>query len=105
MSDTATKVIRVTAATTYRIDGDDTPSLDDIAVGDVVGARGRLNSDGSLTATAVVEGRLKGGPGGFGGPDDKGGFGGHCGPKAGVPDGANPNATPAPSASGTASSS
>ena len=96
----ASKVIRVTATTTYRIAGDDTPSLDDIAVGDRVGAQGTLNTDGSITATIVAEGSLKGGPDGFGG---KGGRGGHRGPGAGA-DGANPNATPAPSASASATS-
>ena len=59
----ATRTINVTTSTTYRIAGDDTPSLDDIAVGDRIAAQGTLRSDGSLDATIVAEGRFGKGPG------------------------------------------
>ena len=66
----ASRTINVSSGTTYRIAGDDTPSLDDIAVGDRVAAQGTLRADRSLDATIVAEGRLaragvpgKGGPG------------------------------------------
>jgi hypothetical protein len=54
----ATRTINVSSSTTYRIAGDDTPSLDDIAVGDKVAALGTFRSDGSLDATIVGEGRF-----------------------------------------------
>jgi hypothetical protein len=39
--------------TRFRIPGDDDPGLDDIAVGDWIGAAGRWNADGSLQARVV----------------------------------------------------
>ena len=102
----ATRTINVTSSTTYRIAGDDTPSLDDIAVGDRIAAQGTLRSDGSLDATIVAEGRFAeaGSAPGFPG---KGGFGhrgGHRGPGGGDGDNGGGQASPAPS-SGTGGSS
>jgi hypothetical protein len=81
--------ITVTGSTTYDVAGA-TAKLSDIKVGMFLNAEGTQNSDGSLTATSVRAGD-RGGPGGrrFGhDPDDNGG--------------ANPNATAAPSATGSA---
>ncbi|OQY24281.1 MAG: hypothetical protein B6I35_02030 [Anaerolineaceae bacterium 4572_32.2] len=54
----------VDAETQYRVPDVETPSLDDITVGDSVGARGAWNEDGTLQATgvAVLEGKPRGGP-------------------------------------------
>ena len=51
--DGSTKVIHVTDKTTYETRGKDAATLSDIAVGDVVGAEGRLRADGSLDAVSV----------------------------------------------------
>jgi hypothetical protein len=48
-----TATIHVGSGTTYRIPGDTSPSLADIAVGAVIGAQGRQRADGSLDATVV----------------------------------------------------
>jgi hypothetical protein len=94
----ASRTINVAATTTYRIRGDDTPSLADIAVGDRIAAQGDLTATGALDATIVAEGHIAGdGRGDRGGP-------GHRGPRPGGQGGGAPNATPAPSASGSASS-
>jgi hypothetical protein len=82
--------IKVTGSTTYDVAGA-TAKLSDIKVGMFLVAEGTQNSDGSLTATSVRAGDHDG-PGGRGfghGPD-------------GDNDGANPNATAAPNATGTA---
>jgi hypothetical protein len=79
--------IHVSSGTTYKVKGQATGSLSDIAVGDRVGAEGALRADGSLDAVVVGEG---------GGPKIKG-------PKGLHPDGSDdPNegtedASPAPS--------
>ena len=46
-------VIHVSPTTTYKVRGDKTASLDDIAVGGRVQAQGTANADGSLDAVAV----------------------------------------------------
>jgi hypothetical protein len=80
--------ITVTGTTTYQVAGA-TAALSDIKVGMFLVAEGTQNSDGSLAATMVRAG--DGGPGGRG-------FGhGHDGD-----DGQNPNATTAPTATGSA---
>ena len=100
----ASRTINVSDATTYVIRGDDTPGLDDIAVGDHVVAQGTLAADGSLDATLVAEGR---GPG-DGGPGF-GGRGGHGHGRGGFDrdgddsDGANPDASPSAGSSGSSS--
>ena len=102
----ATRTINVTTSTTYRIAGDDTPSLDDIAVGDRIAAQGTLRSDGSLDATIVAEGRFGKGPGP--GAPGKGGFGHRGGGHRGGPgphNGGDSQASPAPSASASGASS
>ena len=48
-----TATIHVGSGTTYRVPGDTSPSLADIAVGTVIGAQGRQRADGSLDATVV----------------------------------------------------
>ncbi|MDQ6794705.1 MAG: DUF5666 domain-containing protein [Chloroflexota bacterium] len=48
-----TATIHVGSGTTYRIPGDTSPSLADIAVGAVIGAQGHQRADGSLDATVV----------------------------------------------------
>jgi hypothetical protein len=93
--DDTTATIKVTADTTYSVAGA-TAKLADIKVGMFLVAEGTTNSDGSLTATAVRAGDAGGH-----------GFGGH-GPRMfpgpdGDWDGAKPDATAAPSATGTAS--
>jgi len=82
--------IKVTGSTTYDVAGA-TAKLADIKVGMFLVAEGTQNSDGSLTATTVRAGDHDG-PGGHGfghGPD-------------GDHDGQHPNATAAPSATGSA---
>jgi hypothetical protein len=91
--DGSSVTIKVTGSTTYDVAGA-TAKLSDIKVGMFLDAEGTQSSDGSLTATSV-RARDQGGPDGpyspgFGrGPD-----GGNGGP--------NPNATAAPSATGSA---
>ena len=51
--DGSTTVIHVTDKTNYEIRGKDAAKLSDIAVGDAVGAEGRLRADGSLDAVSV----------------------------------------------------
>lgn len=51
--DGSTATIKVTSATTFQVGRTDGKALADIKVGMHVGAIGTLNSDGSLTATAV----------------------------------------------------
>jgi hypothetical protein len=79
--------VNVTASTTYSVRGQTSATLANVAVGDRIAAQGTLNSDGSLTATAVQAA-----------PNDQpgfgGGFGGH-GFGGGVP-------RPAPSAGASA---
>ena len=79
--------ITVTGSTTYDVAGA-TAKLSDIKVGMFLDAEGTLNSDGSLTATTVRAGDHDGRRGFGRGPD-----GDH---------GANPGATSAPSATGSA---
>jgi len=59
--DGSSVVVHVSSGTTYRIRGDNTPALSDIAVGDMVIASGSPRSDGSIDADAVGSGRFKGG--------------------------------------------
>ncbi|MFL5680345.1 MAG: DUF5666 domain-containing protein [Chloroflexota bacterium] len=83
--------IHVNGSTTYRVPGDTSPSLSDIAVGSVVGAAGKQRSDGSLDAT-VVQAAPKGVSRWFGGKMPKDGTknGG-----AGAPAGPDGSAAPA----------
>ena len=46
-------------STRFRIPGDDDPGLEDIAVGDKIGAAGRWNKDGSLQARFVGKPRQR----------------------------------------------
>jgi hypothetical protein len=92
--DGTTSTITVNAQTTYAVNGA-TAKLADVKVGMFLVAEGTKNSDGSLTATkvrAAAASTFRGDRGGRGwfrfGPDD---------------DGTTPNATAAPSATGTAS--
>ena len=48
-----TATIHVSSGTTYRVPGDTSPSLADLAVGTVIGAQGHQRADGSLDATVV----------------------------------------------------
>jgi Domain of unknown function (DUF5666) len=86
--DGTSATIHVDGDTTYRVAGDDTPTLADLKVDDVIIASGTQRSDESLDAEAV----FAGGPGRgdfFGGP----GFGG-----PGFPHGdKGPDGSPAPS--------
>jgi len=92
--DGTTATIKVTGQTTYSVNGTDGAALTDVKVGMQLVAEGTKNSDGSLTATRVKAGT----PGTF---EGRGGHGGHgFGPGW---DGEQPNASAAPSATGTAS--
>jgi hypothetical protein len=55
-----TMTVRTDENTRFRIPGDDDPGVDDIAVGDRIGAAGRWNVDGSLQARLVVRPRQQG---------------------------------------------
>ena len=91
--DGTTATITVNGQTTYSVNGTDGKALADVKVGMQLVAEGTKNSDGSLTATRVKAGT----PGTFEGR----GHGGHgFGPDG---DGEAPNASAAPSATGTAS--
>ena len=92
--DGTTATITVNGQTDYAVDGDDAATLSDVKVGMFLVAEGAENSDGSLTAARVKAGT----PGTFEGR------GGHFGRGFG-PDweGTKPDATAAPSATGTAS--
>jgi hypothetical protein len=81
--DGTTATIHVDGATTYRVNGA-AGSLSDIKVGSVIGAQGSLRTDGSLDATAVGTGFRGHGHGSKGDRDNDGA--------------ADPNASPAPSA-------
>ena len=92
--DGTTATITVNGQTTYSVNGTDGKALADVKVGMQLVAEGTENSDGSLTATRVRAGT----PGTF---EGRGGHGGHgFGPDD---DGDQPNASAAPSATGTAS--
>ena len=92
--DGTTATIKVNGQTAYSVDGTDGKALTDVKVGMQLVAEGTKNSDGSLTASRVKAGT----PGTF---EGRGGHGGHgFGPDA---DGDQPNASAAPSATGTAS--
>jgi hypothetical protein len=92
--DGTTATITVNGQTTYSVNGTDGKALTDVKVGMQLVAEGTKNSDGSLTASRVKAGT----PGTF---EGRGGHGGHgFGPDA---DGDQPNASAAPSATGTAS--
>jgi len=92
--DGTTATITVNGQTTYSVNGTDGKALADVKVGMQLVAEGTKNSDGSLTATRVKAGT----PGTF---EGRGGHGGHgFGPDG---DGDQPNASAAPSATGTAS--
>ena len=92
--DGTTATITVNGQTTYSVNGTDGAKLSDVKVGMFLVAEGTKNSDGSLTAARVKAGTM----GTFEGR------GGHFGRGFGLDGGGdNPNATAAPSASGTAS--
>jgi len=92
--DGTTATITVDGKTTYAVNGNDAAALSDVKVGMRLVAEGTRNSDGSLTATrirAATPGTFEGRGGRFDhgfGPDG---------------DGQKPDASSAPSASGTAS--
>jgi hypothetical protein len=99
--DGTTSVVRVTASTTYRVAGVESPTLADVAVGAVVLASGTTNADGSLTAATVLA-RPAGEDGGPGGGR------GHGRGPGGLPgwapdDRAAPSSSPLPSGEGTSS--
>ena len=52
--------VTVTSTTTYRIAGKGTPTLADVAVNDKITAEGVLGADGTLTATGVQSGSMRG---------------------------------------------
>lgn len=52
--------IHVDAATTYRVNGAATAKLSDVTVGMVISAQGLSRADGSLDATSVFAGKLRG---------------------------------------------
>jgi len=92
--DGTTATIKVNGQTTYSVNGTDGAALSDVKVGMQLVAEGAKNSDGSLTATRVKAGT----PGTF---EGRGGHGGQgFGPGW---DGEKPDASAAPSATGTAS--
>ena len=93
--DGTTATITVNAQTTYDVNGA-TAKLADVKVGMFLVAEGTKNADGSLTATKVRAADAST----FGGDHRGPGFGFRFGPDN---DGATPNATAAPSASGAAS--
>ena len=90
--DGTTATIKVDGDTTYTVNGNGA-SLADVKVGMFLVGEGNLNDDGSLAATNVHAGDK----GEFGGRGFRGGFG------PGHDDGANPDASAAPSATSTAS--
>jgi Domain of unknown function (DUF5666) len=92
--DGTTATITVNAQTTYDVNGA-TAKLADVKVGMFLVAEGTKNADGSLTATRVRAADASTFHG-----DHGPGFGFHFGPDD---DGTNPDATAAPSATGTAS--
>jgi hypothetical protein len=55
-----TATVTVTSTTTFRVAGKGTPTLADVAVNDKIMAEGVLGADGSLAATAVQAGSLRG---------------------------------------------
>ena len=90
--DGSTATIKVSSSTTYEVSGTAGKVLADVKVGMLVGAVGTLNTDGSLTATAVRaidpatfqgnghhDGR---GPWGNGHHDGRGPWGNGAGPDA-----------------------
>jgi Domain of unknown function (DUF5666) len=81
----STVTVNVSPATTYAVRGVTGATLDNIAVGDRIAARGTFNADGSLNATQVQ--------GGFAGRPGAGGFGRGFG-------GGGASRSPAPAPSG-----
>lgn len=67
IGDGTTRTVNVSGSTTYQVRGVENAGLDDIAVNSAVVARGTLNADGSLDATAVASGLGRGFGFGFGG--------------------------------------
>jgi hypothetical protein len=97
--DGSTATIKVNGQTKYSVDRNDSAALSDVKVGMFLVAEGTKNSDGSLTANRVRAGNVSKNEGrgrGFG----HGGF--PFGPFHDG-DGDNPDASAAPSATGTAS--
>ena len=94
--DGTTATITVNGQTTYSVNGNDSAALADVKVGMFLVAEGARNSDGSLTATRVKAAAASVFEGRGGGP----GRGFHFGPDG---NGTDPNASAAPSATGTAS--
>ena len=82
--DGTTATIHVSGSTTYRVQGVTSPTLSDVKVGARIVAEGTLRTDGSLDAARVGSGFRGAGGHGFKGGSDN--------------DGANPDASPAPSA-------
>ena len=95
LRDGSAATVKVDGATEFQVNGDNA-GLADVKVGMVLVAAGTENSDGSLTATDVRAGDMRG----FGGRD---GFGRHgFGPGPEGPWGGRPDASAAPSATGSA---
>ncbi len=97
-----TVTIRITPTTTYRVPGVSSPTLANVAVGDVVVAQGTMNADGSLSASVV-----RAGAAGTFGPGGHGGFGPMMGGRGmrgwgGAP---GPGATTSPSTPGNSGAS
>lgn len=99
LRDDSTATVKVDGSTEYQVNGDNA-TLADVKVGMVLIAAGTKNSDGSLTATDVRAGDLRG-FGGRGGHGDRG-FGPGFGPGPDGPWGEKPDASAAPSATGSA---
>jgi hypothetical protein len=76
-----TQTVNVSSSTTYNVAGANGGSLADVSVGMRIVVEGTKRADGSIDASAIAAGRFRGNGG-----QDK--------------DGQNPNASPAPSASG-----
>jgi hypothetical protein len=85
--DGTSATIHVSADTTYTVDGKTGAALSDVTVGSFVVATGTLRDDGSLDAESVHSGTF----------DGQDGHGRHGPGFPGAPD-ADPNASPAPSA-------
>ncbi len=90
--------IKVTSSTTYEVDRTTGKALTDVKIGMLVGAIGTLNSDGSLTATAVHAFD----PASFPGREDHGGHGPWDSGHGPWNNGAAPDASPDGSADASA---
>jgi hypothetical protein len=61
--DGTTATIHVGSTTTYRLPGTTSPGLADIAVGSIIAVEGTQRADGSIDASVVAGGKIRGGPG------------------------------------------